>query len=261
MARLLIRVCTFIMAWRVFADEPVVVAANRDERLDRPSSPPAVFAENPRIVAPRDDEAGGTWLGYNEYGVLAGVTNRWTTNGLAGERSRGLLVGDALQHESATAAADAVETSTREYEYDGFNLVLADASDAILLEWDGALARTVFDPGLHIVVNVGYDDTFDIPDSDDERRETAARRQARRTTRALRDLQPGDAESVDEWLDRATAALKDPDYGFLVRGEGFGTRSASLVRLADDAAADTGSTIYWYADGPPDVNDFERVSP
>lgn len=248
--------CTFILAWRVFDGEPVVVAANRDERLDRPSSPPAVFDEDPRIVAPRDEEAGGTWLGYNEHGVLAAVTNRWTTNHLAGERSRGLLVGDALQHASASDAADFVAESTREYEYDGFNLVLADADDAILLEWDGDLVRTSFDPGLHVVVNVGYDGTFDVPEFDDERRNSAAERQARRTRRALSDLQPRDGEAADEWLDRAVAALEDPEYGFLVRGEGFGTRSASLVRIDDD-----GDARYWYADGPPDETAFEDVTP
>ena len=221
-----------------------------------PSSPPSVFDEDPRIVAPRDEEAGGTWLGYNEHGVLAAVTNRWTTNHLAGERSRGLLVGDALQHASAREAVDLVVDSTAEYEYDGFNLVLADADDAVLLEWDGDLVRTSFDPGLHVVVNVGYDGTFDLPEFDDERRNSAAQRQARRTRRALADLQPRDGEVADEWLDRAVAALEDPEYGFLVRGEGFGTRSASLVRIRDD-----GSARYWYADGPPDETTFEDATP
>jgi len=70
-------VCTIVIAWQVFTDTPVVVAANRDELLDRPSEPPAVVEEDPRVGAPRDAEAGGTWIGYNEHGVLVALTNRW----------------------------------------------------------------------------------------------------------------------------------------------------------------------------------------
>lgn len=245
--------CTFIMAWRVFEGEPVVVAANRDERLDRPSSPPGVFADDPRVVAPRDDEAGGTWIGYNEHGVLACITNRWTETPLAAERSRGLLVGDALGYRTAADAARAVAASTDSHEYDGFNLVVVDADDAVILEWDGDLVRTALQPGLHIVVNVGYDDELSVPAFEDDRRVEAARRQRERTSRAYAELQP-DEENVDAWLDRAVDALTDSDYGFLVRGDGFGTRSSSIIRLRDD-----GTASFAYADGPPDETPFEPV--
>ena len=69
-------VCTLVFAWQVFPDAPVVAAANRDELLDRPSEPPSVIEEEPGVVAPRDAEAGGTWIGYNEHGVLVAITNR-----------------------------------------------------------------------------------------------------------------------------------------------------------------------------------------
>jgi uncharacterized protein with NRDE domain len=71
-------VCTLVFAWQVFTDAPVVAAANRDELLDRPSASPDVIDESPRVLAPRDEEAGGTWIGYNEHGVFVAITNRWT---------------------------------------------------------------------------------------------------------------------------------------------------------------------------------------
>ena len=49
--------CTLVLAWQVFADYPVVVAANRDEALDRPSEPPTRIGEEPGVVAPRDADA------------------------------------------------------------------------------------------------------------------------------------------------------------------------------------------------------------
>ncbi|MDR9382369.1 MAG: NRDE family protein, partial [Natronomonas sp.] len=53
--------CTLIVAWRVFDDAPVCVAANRDEATDRPSSPPRVREGDRPVLAPRDERAGGTW--------------------------------------------------------------------------------------------------------------------------------------------------------------------------------------------------------
>ena len=70
-------VCTLVVAWRVFETAPVCVAANRDESFDRPAAPPSVREGDPAVLAPRDERAGGTWLGYNEAGVLAAITNRW----------------------------------------------------------------------------------------------------------------------------------------------------------------------------------------
>ncbi|MFB6305046.1 MAG: NRDE family protein, partial [Haloferacaceae archaeon] len=148
--------CTLALAWQVFAETPVAVAANRDEATDRPSEPPSRRGgdDGAAFVAPRDREAGGTWTGYNEHGLYVGLTNRWV-GGLAGERSRGLLVDDALRRESAEAAARLVESAVERDEYEGFEAVLADERAAFLLEWDGRLTVTRLDPGVHVVVNVG----------------------------------------------------------------------------------------------------------
>jgi uncharacterized protein with NRDE domain len=242
-------VCTLVLAWRVFADAPVVVAANRDEADDRPSEPPGVFAEEPRVVAPRDAAAGGTWLGYNEHGLLAGVTNRWTDADLPADRSRGLLVADALRHESAEAACRAVERDLRETRYAGFNLVLADETAALYLEWDGHLDVRNLSPGVHVVVNVGADGDFEIPAA----RADAAERQAEGARRALDRLQPDPGESAPAWRDRAVAVLRDHEYDFCVHGDGYGTRSSSLVTLGPDGAT------YAFADGPPCETSYRPV--
>jgi uncharacterized protein with NRDE domain len=242
--------CTFIMAWQVFGDAPVVVAANRDERLDRPSQPPSVLAEDPRIIAPQDEEAGGTWIGYNEHGVLVAILNRWTDADLRGERSRGLLVMDALEHESATDAAAIVESAIDEHEYEGFNLIVADKDAAILYEWDEQLRTTGLEPGVHIVVNVGADDHFEIP----EFRSEPGHEQAENTRQARADLRPESGETADAWLDRATAVLRDHDYGFCVHQGQFGTRSSSLINISDD-----GTVHDRFADGPPCETDYDVV--
>ena len=66
------------------------VAANRDEFLKRPAAPPSIWEEG--WLAPRDLEAGGTWLGLNPRGLFVGVTNRAGVHRASDRRSRGLLV-------------------------------------------------------------------------------------------------------------------------------------------------------------------------
>lgn len=242
--------CTLIFAWQVFEDAPVVVAANRDEALGRPSHPPGRYSEDPPILAPWDEKVGGTWIGYNASGVTAVITNRWIDRELAGERSRGLLVSDALERESAEDAARFVEQSVEGFEYDGFNLVVIDENAALLLEWDGSLRVRNFDPGIHIVVNVGADGEFEIPAS----RSEFAERQAESARRAMVDLRPEPGERSEEWHDRATEVLKNHDYGFCVHADEYGTRSSSLIRMGVD-----GSREYRFADGPPCETTYEPI--
>lgn len=252
--------CTLILAWQVFDDTPVVVAANRDEAVDRPSTPPGIVEEDPTVVAPLDERAGGTWIGYNEHGLFVAITNRWTDADLVGNRSRGLLVRDALRCESASEAIAAVTEATEDDSYEGFNLVVADAEDAALLVWDGRLSETSFEPGVHVVVNVGTDRSAAVPafdrfdaDTAQERR-AIARRQVEAAQRASTVLERSEREGPEEWLDRAVEVLTDHDFGFCVHRNGFGTRSSSLVQLSDD-----GGASYRFADGAPCENDYETV--
>src|SRR5262249_51148300 len=69
--------CLLIAMFGEVADAPLIMAANRDERLDRPAVPMTVLRDHgPRILGGRDELAGGTWLAVNEHGVVAGLTNR-----------------------------------------------------------------------------------------------------------------------------------------------------------------------------------------
>ena len=89
--------CTAIVLHRVFPSHPVVVAGNRDEWLARPALAPHVWTvqgqNSPvRIFAGKDEKAGGTWFGVNQYGVVVGVTNRYTGTRDEDRASRGELV-------------------------------------------------------------------------------------------------------------------------------------------------------------------------
>jgi len=251
-------VCTLVLAWQVFDDAPIAAAANRDERVGRPSRPPAVVGENPRVVAPGDEEAGGTWIGYNDAGLFVAITNRrrdpaaGADPGFEADRSRGLLVRDALARESHHEAVSAVRDELSAREYDGFNLVIADAEDATLLEWDGVLRATHFDPGIHVVVNEGHDEAAAKAVRIREAVRPGPRAAGTDDATHVHDSEPG--TDVSEWFEIAKTALRDHDLGACVHGDGYGTRSSSLVAIDP-----SGVGRYWFADGRPCETDYAAV--
>src|SRR6266853_2533664 len=99
--------CTLAIYFQAMRDYPVVIAANRDEFLDRPANDPTTLCESPHVIGGKDLRAGGTWLGISEHGIVAGLLNRRAENGADPRaRSRGLLCLDALRRRTAREAAE-----------------------------------------------------------------------------------------------------------------------------------------------------------
>lgn len=153
--------CTVIVAVGQDPDWPLLLAANRDERVDRAClAPGRHWADQPDVVAGLDVAGGGTWLGINDAGVVATVLNRAGTLGPApGKRSRGVLPLLALRHGSARAAAVAIAALDGGL-WRGFNLVVADREAAIFLRGtgDGAIVARELSPGVHMVTAADPDD-------------------------------------------------------------------------------------------------------
>jgi hypothetical protein len=137
--------CTLILLRRPGAAWPLVLATNRDELARRRARPPGRhWPDRAEVVAGLDVQAGGSWLGINDHGVVAGVLNRTGTLGpAAGKRSRGELVLEALDHADAAAAAHALSDLDPDA-YRPFNLVIADRRDAFWLRHAGALPGFAF---------------------------------------------------------------------------------------------------------------------
>ena len=118
--------CLLIFAHRANPEYPLVVAANRDEFHARPTAPSAFWAESPDLLAGRDLQAGGTWMGLTRGGRFAAVTNyRDPSRTHPAPRSRGELPLDFLAGR-ADPADYLAEVAAIAGEYAGFNLLLAD---------------------------------------------------------------------------------------------------------------------------------------
>ena len=118
--------CLIVLGWRVHPEFPLVVAANRDEFHGRPAAPAAFWDDYPEILAGRDLEARGTWMGVSRRGRFAAVTNyRGATDPRAIE-SRGALVSRFLANGAAPGEYIRELKADR---YSGFNLLAADGEE------------------------------------------------------------------------------------------------------------------------------------
>jgi len=212
-------VCTLIICWRHWREPWLLVAANRDEKLSRPATPPELWGgRRPALVAPRDLLAGGSWWGVNSAGLFAALTNRFgVTPPQVGLKSRGILLLEALVYGSADASA-AFIYSLAPSAVNRFHLVLADRRQAFLFVHDGQkISGRRLRPGIHVVT---------------ERSFGAARNEREKFIRekALRWSRPPRRDTLRRLLSHHD---DDPFAGTCVHAPlyAYGTRSSSIIRL------------------------------
>lgn len=233
---------------------PLIVATNRDEMADRPWKPPGRhWPDWPQVTAGLDLLAGGTWLGMNDYGVIAGVLNRPQSLGPKPHfRSRGELPLEALDHASAADAAQAL-SHIEPVSYRPFNMVIADAGGAF---WLGNRGDGTDVEAMEIEAGLSMITAHDLNDP-------ASPRIARNLP-LFRAASPPDPGTGDwsAWSSLMAARDHDAEAGppgaMSVAGDGgFGTVSSSLMALG---AGDKGGRIWLFAPGPPGEAEYEPLS-
>jgi len=120
-----------------------LLAANRDEAYARPYSPPRPWLAATPFWAPRDEDEGGTWIGVNARGLLAGITNLSREEERPGLASRGHLVSGALARGDLAAARDWLLAEAARAPRNPCQIYLAqDAAAAVVtVRPEGAAAR------------------------------------------------------------------------------------------------------------------------
>jgi len=148
--------CLLAFAWRVHRGFPLILVGNRDEFHDRSAEPAHWWTSPEGILAGRDLQAGGSWLGLNRGGRFAVVTN-YREPGVVtgGRRSRGELVVDFLSS-STPAEAWMDGLAERRDEYGGFNLVIGEGDQLHYLTNRGEGHRFL-KPGIYGLSNCRLD--------------------------------------------------------------------------------------------------------
>jgi len=228
--------CLIFLGWQQHPDYRLVVAANRDEFYARPTAPAGYWQEAPDILAGRDLEGGGTWLGVTRAGRFAALTNYRSGDGhLANAPTRGRLVSNFLL--SGSSPGDYLQSvAERADAYNGFNLLVGDGES---LHWfsNRGGEPLMLESGIYAISN----DLLDTPWP----KVVCGKNRFRRLLEAP-DIDP--AAVFDLLLDRqiaADAALPDTGIGlarerslspiFITAGD-YGTRSSTVLLIEGTGA-------------------------
>ncbi len=144
--------CLIVFAYDLHPQYRLIVAANRDEFYERPTTAVDWWEDHPQILAGRDNQAGGTWLGIHRSGRWSALTNyREAAPLLKDAPSRGDLVASFLKNDQAT------ETYLKELQasiqtYNGFNLVVDDGEQIGYISNRGQTVE-ILKPGLYGLSN------------------------------------------------------------------------------------------------------------
>lgn len=226
--------CLILFALGQHPDYPLVVAANRDEFHARPTAGVHRWQVPDGILAGRDLEAGGTWLGLSPDGRFAAVTNVSETPAAGDWLSRGDLVRDFLE---GTRSATAFSKNLDGERYRGFHLLAWDGRDLVFSSNRDAAQR--LEPGIYGLASAGLDE---------ERFKLGRGRQALSSLLAHRKTEPDLLPDLFTLLSDRT--LPDAGRPAAMSGDGwrhrleacfivdavYGTRASSVALLGREQA-------------------------
>ncbi|WML38043.1 NRDE family protein [Neobacillus sp. OS1-2] len=144
--------CLILFAYQVHPEYKLIVAANRDEFYQRPTAPAHFWEDQPEILAGRDLEKMGTWMGVTASGRFAALTNyRNPRESTDGKHSRGELVADALKYNGDSK--DYMKQIVRHKDlFPGYNLLAGDGDELFYYSNIGNKLEKL-EPGLYGVSN------------------------------------------------------------------------------------------------------------
>lgn len=210
--------CLILLAWRTQPGQALVVAANRDEYHARAAAPAAFWKDKPQILAGRDLEARGTWMGVSRGGKFAAVTNYRGAHEPRAAESRGALVTRFL--ENGDPAGSYLKT-LNPTSYSGFNLLVCDGEELWSMSNRGGTPRRLA-PGLYGLGNT----VMDAPEVDESKRRFAAALAAGTAVEPL-------------FTVLAEAKILNPTYGTRCSTVSVGRRYAERSFAPDGAELDT----------------------
>ncbi len=239
--------CLIVLGWQTDTAYPLVVAANRDEYFSRPTAPLGWWSDSPEVLAGRDLQDGGTWLGITRNGRFAAITNyRAPSRIKPAAPSRGQLVADFLRGtERPGEYLQCIERSAQAC--NGFNLLVADTRE---LWWHSNVSGETrqLAPGIHAVSNHLLDTPWPKLLAAKDVFATAFNAPTQ-----LFALLQDDQQHPDEVLPSTGVSLaRERELSAIfVKTPGYGTRSSAVVRRSVSGKLDFAEQT-WAEGGLPD---------
>ena len=143
--------CLILFAYKFHPSYNLILAANRDEFYERPSAAADFWEDAQQVLAGRDLQEGGTWMGIDRAGRFAAITNyrdpaSWKSNA----PSRGGLVSGYLCGNQSIE--DYLDKISRQAQlYNGYNLIAGDRRG--LFAYSNRGERQKLKPGIYGLSN------------------------------------------------------------------------------------------------------------
>ncbi|MBB1319284.1 NRDE family protein [Shewanella sp. SR43-4] len=218
--------CILFIAVEAHPDYPLIICANRDEFHHRATEPAYRWPTHPAIIAGQDKQAGGTWLGINEQGQFAGITNIRSIELQNGVRSRGELVVDALtkQHVNSQWLAE------HSVNYNPFNLVFEHHNQLFCFN-SKTSTTTILEPGFHAVSNGALDDIWPKMAKGQQQLQTYIKQMQTPCIDQLLAIMRDTSQPKDQDLPQTGISLEWERLlsAIFIQHEEYGTRSTSIV--------------------------------
>ena len=228
--------CLIAIAWQARSDLPLLVAANRDEWRERPAKPAHWWPERPELLAGRDLQAGGTWMGITRGGRFAAVTNfRDPSDKRSTARSRGMLVTEFL-FGTDSPARFLSNLSARSHEYNGFNLIVGDGASLFYFGSREGQPRAI-EPGIHAISNHLLDEPWPKVVAAQVAMDEALH--ATDAVPLLFDMLSDDTRPADEDLPKTGVAMEWERRlsCALITGDDYGTRASTVLAVTSRGEA------------------------
>ncbi len=241
--------CTIILLYKMVPSYPVILAGNRDEFFARNSLSPRLWKfthqdQSIKIFSGKDQKAGGTWLGINRYGVVAGVTNYFTGSRDPTKKSRGSLVLQCLSNSDPNHIFNNL-VPEKTFQYNPFNLFCLSKETGFLYSNHPQPRTIILQKGIYILTN------GDIDDPRDRKKEWLFHHLAP-------PLVTPDHKELELLLPQLLASHANKDSGgeICIHLPGYGTVSSCLLFINSQQE----NSRYLYCHGAPCRNQYQDLS-
>jgi uncharacterized protein with NRDE domain len=226
--------CLIVFSYKTHPKYPFILAANRDEFYKRPTAPLHRWDTEPPIIAGKDEEAGGTWLGLTPEGRIGFLTNyRKMSDNKQNAPSRGHLITDILLSDEQPRIKLS-ELQNRSEKYNGFNLIGGHTNNLFYISNRLNGVHKV-EPGIHGISNAllntswpktdrakhWFDKLLQADDPDENEIFSMLRDDKRFPTDQLPDT------GLPEKMEKAVSPI-------FIRTTDYGTRCSTLVKVDQD---------------------------
>lgn len=238
--------CTIVIGFQQHPEYPLIVAANRDEFYDRPTEKASFWKEHPQLLAGRDLQSGGTWLGVNKSGRFSALTNYRNMQSIRQNApSRGhLVLSTLLQPNQDQSTNNLKEIASKAFNYNGFNLVTGTIHQ---LHYYSNIENQIrlLKPGIYVLSNELLNSPW-----------PKAERARQRFTELITQNQIDDPSLFSMMADKETFPLeKLPKTGLseemevrlsstFIHSDGYGTRNTTILKTSQSGQIHFAEQLY-----------------